>query len=195
LLVLISAAATCFGQTPEVELPETPGLYAIIETSMGRIVALLYDDIAPVTVKNFIDLAEGKKATRDKKGNRIVKPYFDGLTFHRVIKGFMIQTGDVKGTGSGDCGIGTIPDEFSKKVSFDNPGTLGMANIGRPNTGACQFFITVGRASYLDGKHTIFGQVLSGQEVAVAISTVPTGPDDRPKTPVIVKSVTIHSRR
>ncbi len=198
-MILVASVLTCFGQTTvrpddEIELPETLGLYAVIETSMGRIVALLYDDIAPLTVKNFIDLAQGTKATRDKKGNKALKPYFNGLTFHRVIKGFMIQTGDVKGTGDGDCGIPNIPDEINRKVSFDSPGTLGMANIGRPGTGACQFFITVGRASYLDGKHTIFGQVLLGQEVAVAISVVPTGSDDRPKTPVIVKSVTIHSK-
>lgn len=198
-LLLIAAAATCSGQTTqpaaEVELPETPGLYAVIETSMGRMVALLYDDIAPVTVKNFVDLARGSKPTRDKKGGTVRRPYYNGLTFHRVIKGFMIQTGDVKGTGAGDCGIGNIPDEFSKKVSFDNPGTLGMANTGRPNSGSCQFFITVGRASYLDGKHTIFGQVVLGQEVAVAISEVPTGSQDHPKVPVIVKSVTIHSKK
>ncbi len=190
---------TCFGQTAqsasEVELPETPGLYAVIDTSMGRIVALLYDDIAPLTVQNFVDLARGNKATRDRKGNKIRKPYFNGLTFHRVIKGFMIQTGDVKGTGAGDCGIGNIRDEISKKVSFDNPGTLGMANTGRPDSGSCQFFITVGRASHLDGKHTIFGQVVSGHEVAVAISEVPTDAENRPKTPVIVKTITIHSRR
>jgi peptidyl-prolyl cis-trans isomerase A (cyclophilin A) len=146
-------------------------------------------------VKNFIELAQGTKATCDRKGNAVQKPYFNGLTFHRVIRGCTIQTGDVKGTGAGDCWIPDIRDEISGKVSFDSPGTLGMANTGRPNTGACQFFITVGRARYLDGKHTIFGQVLSGQEVAVAISAVPTGSDDRPKTPVIVKSVTIHSKR
>jgi len=200
LLALVFAALLCSGQTAapaagDVELPETPGIYAIIETSMGRIIALLYDDIAPATVKNFIELAQGTKPTHDKKGKPVLKPYFDGLTFHRVIKGFMIQTGDVKGTGAGDCGIPNIRDEFSGKVSFDNPGTLGMANIGRPDTGACQFFITVGRARHLDGKHTIFGQVLVGQEIAVAISEVPTGADDRPKTPVIVKHVTIRSNR
>lgn len=197
--VLLAAALTCFGQTPqpagEVELPDTPGLYAVIETSMGRMVALLYDDIAPLTVKNFVDLAKGTKPTRDKKGNMVRKPYFNGLTFHRVIKGFMIQTGDVKGTGAGDCGVPNIRDEFSTKVSFDNPGTLAMANTGRPNSGSCQFFITVGRASYLDGKHTIFGQIVLGQEVAVAISEVPTGSENRPKTPVIVKSIAIQSKR
>jgi peptidyl-prolyl cis-trans isomerase A (cyclophilin A) len=200
LLVLFAAALTCLAQTtaqptPDIELPETPGLYAIIDTSMGRIVTLLYDDIAPVTVQNFVDLARGTKETRDKKGNRVRRPYFNGLTFHRVIKGFMIQTGDVKGTGAGDCGVPNIRDEISKKVSFDNPGSLGMANTGRPDSGSCQFFITVGRASHLDGKHTIFGQVVLGQEVAVAISGVPTGSDNRPKTPVIVKGVTIQSKR
>ena len=162
---------------------------------MGRMVALLYDHLAPLTVQNFIDLARGTKATIDKKGRKVRRPYFDGLAFHRVIKGFMIQTGDVKGTGDGNCGIPNIPDEISKKVTFDNPGTLGMANTGSPNTGSCQFFITVGRASYLDGKHTIFGQVVLGQEVAVAISIVPTKSEDRPKSPVIVKSIVIYSKR
>jgi hypothetical protein len=86
LLVSMAVALTCFGQTPDIELPETPGLYAVIDTSMGRMVALLY-------VKNFVDLARGAKATRDRKGNMVRRPYFNGLTFHRVIKGFMIQTG------------------------------------------------------------------------------------------------------
>lgn len=195
----MATALTGFGQAKqpaaEVELPEAPGLYAFIDTSMGRIVALLYDDIAPLTVQTFVDLARGNKATRDKKGKMVSKPYFNGLTFHRVINGFMIQTGDVKGTGASDCGIPDIRDEISRKVSFDNPGTLGMANTGRPNTGSCQFFITVGRASYLDGRHTIFGQVVLGQEVAVAISEVPTGSENRPKTPVLVTNITIHSKR
>jgi cyclophilin family peptidyl-prolyl cis-trans isomerase len=196
----MAAAATSFSQTAvqpaaEAELPDGPGLYAVIETSMGRMVALLYDDVAPVTVQNFVELARGNRITLDKKGKKVQRPYFDGLTFHRVIKGFMIQTGDVKGDGAGNCGVPNIRDEFSKKLSFDNPGTLGMANVGKPNTGSCQFFITVGRASYLDGKHTIFGQVLIGLDVAVAISEVRTDSEDRPKTPVIVKSITIRSKR
>jgi peptidyl-prolyl cis-trans isomerase A (cyclophilin A) len=189
-LFLLMVAA----QTTPPDLPDPPGLYAVIDTSMGRIVALLYDDIAPVTVKNFTDLARGAKTTLDKKGKPVRRPYFNGLTFHRVIKGFMIQTGDVKGTGSGDCGIPAIPDELSKKLTFDNPGTLGMANTGRPDSGACQFFITVGRASRLDGKHTIFGQVLSGQEIAVAISAVPVDSQDHPKLPVTITSITIRSK-
>ena len=194
LLAYFAAAPACCGQDADVELPETPGLYAVIDTSMGRMVALLYDDLAPATVKNFVELAKGTKPTRDKKGKVVRTPYYNGLTFHRIVKGFMIQTGDVKGTGAGDCGVPNIRDEISRKLTFDNPGTLGMANTGKPDSGACQFFITVGRASYLDGKHTIFGQVVLGQEVAVAISEVPTGAENRPKTPVIVKSIAIRSR-
>jgi cyclophilin family peptidyl-prolyl cis-trans isomerase len=199
LFVVLAAALNSAAQTPptaapEADLPDAPGLYAVLDTSAGRMVALLYDDIAPVTVKNFVDLARGAKPTLDKKGKSVVRPYFNGLTFHRIIKGFMIQTGDVKGTGAGDCGVAAIRDELSRKVSFDNPGSLGMANTGKPNTNTCQFFITVGRATHLDGKHTIFGQIVSGQEVAVAISTVPTDSQDRPKNPVILRSVTIISK-
>lgn len=199
-LPTFAAALACFAQNAaaparDIEFPETKGIYAVLETSAGRMVALLYEDLAPVTVKNFIDLAEGKKPTLDKKGKQVQRPYYDGLTFHRIIRGFMIQTGDVKGTGAGDCGVPNLPDEFTNKVTFDNPGTLGMANSGKPNSGSCQFFITVGRATHLDGRHTIFGQIVLGQEVAVAIAATPVGSDDRPKTPVILKTVTIHDRR
>jgi cyclophilin family peptidyl-prolyl cis-trans isomerase len=198
-LILAATALICVSQAQaqsvaDAELPDPPGLYAVIETSMGRMVALLYDDIAPLTVQNFIDLARGTKATLDKKGRRVQRPYYNGLTFHRVIKGFVIQTGDVKGNGAGDCGIPNIRDEMSSKISFDNPGTLGMANTGGPNTGACQFFITVGRASRLDGKHTIFGQVLLGLDVAVAISAVPTDSQDHPKAPVTIVGLSIQSK-
>jgi peptidyl-prolyl cis-trans isomerase A (cyclophilin A) len=195
IFVLLAGALLAFRQKADVELPDTPGVYAVIDTSVGRMIALLYDDLAPVAVQNFIDLAKGTKETKDKKGNMVRKPYYDGLIFHRIIKGFMIQTGDVKGTGASDCGVPNFKDEISRKVSFDSPGALGMANPGKPDSNSCQFFITVGRASHLDGRHTLFGQVLVGQEVAVAIAGVPTGSDDRPKKPVIVNSVTIHSNR
>jgi cyclophilin family peptidyl-prolyl cis-trans isomerase len=194
-LILLAAAAGAMAQTAEAELPDPPGTYAVIETSMGRMVALLYDDLAPVTVKHFIDLVQGTTETKDKKGNKVKRPYYDGLTFHRIIKGFMIQTGDVKGTGAGDCGVPNIKDEISRKVSFDSPGALGMANTGKPDTNTCQFFITVGRASHLDGRHTLFGQVLEGQQVAVAIAGVPTGSDDHPKKPVTVTRVTIQRKQ
>jgi peptidyl-prolyl cis-trans isomerase A (cyclophilin A) len=173
-------------------LPDEPGLYAVIETSVGNMGAILYDDKAPITVANFIALAQGTKPTLDRTGKKTVqKPYFDGLTFHRVIPGFMIQGGDVKGTGDGNCGIRNLPDEFDKSLTFEYPGRLAMANTGQPNTGSCQFFITVGRTPHLDGKHTIFGQLVSGFEVATAISTVKTAPDNRPVAPVIIKSVKI----
>ena len=181
----------CFGQTPAVQMPEEPGLYAVFKTSMGTMVALLYDDKAPITVKNFIALARGEIQTLDKRGKPAKRPYFDGLTFHRVIKNFMIQGGDVRGTGAGNCGVPTIPDEFDKTLTFEYPGRLAMANTGQPHTGNCQFFITVARPTHLDGKHTIFGQVMSGLEVAMAISEVPTGSDDKPLKPVTIESVTI----
>jgi cyclophilin family peptidyl-prolyl cis-trans isomerase len=181
-------ACLAAAQTPQ---PEEPGLYAVFKTSMGTMVALLYDDKAPVTVANFVALAKGEKQTLDRRGKPTKKPYFDGLTFHRIIKGFMIQGGDVKGTGAGNCGVPTIPDEFDKSLTFEYPGRLAMANTGQPHTGNCQFFITVGRPTHLDGKHTIFGQVMTGLEVAMAISTVRTGAEDRPVQPVVIESVTI----
>jgi cyclophilin family peptidyl-prolyl cis-trans isomerase len=184
--------ALCLAAMPATaQMPEEPGLYAVFKTSMGTMVALLYDDKAPITVKNFVALASGEVRTLDKRGKPVKQPYFDGLTFHRVIKNFMIQGGDVKGTGAGNCGVSTIPDEFDKTLTFEYPGRLAMANTGRPHTGNCQFFITVGRPTHLDGKHTIFGQVMSGLEVAMAISEVPTGSDDKPAKPVTIESVTI----
>ena len=188
LLLLAAALGTASAQ---VALPDEPGLYAVLKTSRGTMVALLYDDKTPLTVANFTALARGEKQTLDKRGKPAKRPYFDGLTFHRIIKGFMIQGGDIKGTGAGNCGVLMVPDEFDKSLSFEYPGRLAMANTGRPNTGNCQFFITVGRPTHLDGKHTIFGQVMIGMEVAMAIATVRTGPDDRPVTPVIIESVTV----
>ena len=176
---------------PGVQIPDEPGLYAVFKTSMGAMVALLYDDKAPATVANFVALAQGDKQTLDKRGKPVKRHYFDGLTFHRIIKGFMIQGGDIKGTGAGNCGVPMVPDEFDKSLTFEYPGRLAMANTGRPNSGNCQFFITVGRPTHLDGKHTIFGQVMTGLEVAMAISQVRTGAEDRPATPIILESVTI----
>jgi len=192
----LAAAIACLAQTPApVELPNEPGLYAIFNTSMGQIVAKLYEDKAPATVKNFVALAQGTKATLDKKGAMTRRHYYDGLTFHRVIKGFMIQTGDVNATGSSPCGIPNLKDEIDPSLNFKEPGRLAMANTGRPNSGACQIFITVGRPDYLTGTFTIFGQVVSGQDVADKISQVPTLPGDKPLVPVILKSVTIQRKQ
>src|SRR5580693_1878887 len=196
ILVGLAAVVSCFAQAPvPAELPAEPGLYAIFDTSMGQIVTRLYEDKAPGTVKNFVALATGTKATLDKKGALTKRHYYDGLTFHRVIKRFMIQTGDVNATGSSPCGIPNLRDEIDPSLNFKEPGRLAMANTGSPNSGACQIFITVGTPDYLTGKYTIFGQVVSGQDVADNISQVPTVPGDKPLVPVTIKTVTIQRKQ
>ncbi|HYP08314.1 MAG TPA: peptidylprolyl isomerase, partial [Bryobacteraceae bacterium] len=166
-----------------------PGLYATITTSMGTIVAKLFEEESPKTVKNFSDLAMGRKLWTDPKTNaRTKRPLYNGLTFHRVIPGFMIQGGDPLGTGTG--GTDVIPDEFHPSLMFDRPGRFGMANAG-PGTGSSQFFITEGPTTHLNGKHTIFGQVVEGQDVVQRIARVPTGPNDKPTTPVRMTRVTV----
>ena len=168
-----------------------PGLYATLETSMGNIVIKLFEEEAPITVANFVDLATGKKewthpGTREKM---VGKLFYDGIIFHRVIPNFMIQTGDPLGLGVGGPGY-TIPDEFHKKLKCDRPGRLGMANSG-PNTGGSQFFITHVPTPHLTGKHTIFGQVVEGQKLVTKIGGVPRGAGDKPHTPVVINHVII----
>ena len=179
---------------PQVDLPDDPGLYAIFDTSMGTIVAKLLEDKTPNTVKNFVALVQGDKATLNTAGQMVKKHYYDGLTFHRVIKGFMIQTGDIRGTGTSSCGIPNIKDEIDPTLQFDVVGRLAMANTGKPNTSACQIFITVGRTHEIDGQYTIFGQVVSGQDVAVKISSVPVS-NEKPVLPIKLKSVTIRRKQ
>jgi peptidyl-prolyl cis-trans isomerase A (cyclophilin A) len=179
---------------PQIPLPAEDGLYAIFNTSMGRIVVKLFEKETPITVANFTGLARGTKTFTDEKTRVAVKrPFYNGLTFHRVIPKFMIQGGDPLGTGTGGGGVKNIPDEFVPSLKFDQPGRLAMANVGRPNTGGCQFFLTVtgSDASYLNGKHTIFGQVVEGQDVADAISGVERNSDDKPNTPVVIKTLLI----
>jgi peptidyl-prolyl cis-trans isomerase A (cyclophilin A) len=176
--------------------PDTsgPGLYAIFDTSTGQIVVRLLEDRAPKAVANFVALANGMKQSADVTGQHMVhRHFFDGMIFHRVIRGFMIQTGDVKGTGDSNCGVDPIPDEIDPVMKFDVPGRLAMANVGRPNTAACQIFITVAPAQHLNGSFTIFGLVASGQEVADRISEVPVI-NSRPVTPVTLNKVTIERR-
>lgn len=144
-----------------------------LETTMGKMKIKLYDDKAPLTVKNFRDLVE--------------KGFYDGTIFHRVIKDFMVQGGDPTGTGTGGPGY-KIPDEFGPGLKHDKKGMLSMANAG-PNTGGSQFFITLAPTPWLDGKHAIFGELIEGMDVLDKIGTAPTGPGDRPKTEVkIVKA-------
>jgi peptidyl-prolyl cis-trans isomerase A (cyclophilin A) len=147
----------------------------------------MYEKESPKTVKNFQDLAMGRKAWTDPKTNqKVTKPLYNGLTFHRVIPGFMIQGGDPTGTGMG--GTEVIPDEFDPSLTFDKPGKLAMANAG-PGTGSCQFFITEGPTPHLNGRHTIFGLVIEGLEVVNKIANVPRGANDRPTTPQKIMKV------
>jgi len=148
---------------------------AVFETSMGTFQAELFEDKAPITAGNFINLAE--------------KGFYNGIIFHRVIEGFMIQGGDPTGTGSGGPGY-TIPDEFGAGLKHDSKGILSMANAG-PNTGGSQFFITLAPTPWLDGKHAIFGKVISGMDVVDKIGKVKTDKSDRPLQKVVINKITI----
>jgi cyclophilin family peptidyl-prolyl cis-trans isomerase len=168
-----------------------PGLYWIINTSMGTITAQLYEKEAPGTVANFVALTKGTKAARDKSGAMVKRPYFTNLIFHRVIPGFLIQTGDGQGgDGAGDCGF-TIKDEFVPTLRYDKGGVLGLARLNARNTGACQFFITDAASPSLNGDYTIFGQVMEGQDVVAKIARVPKDSNDKPRIPVTLISATI----
>ncbi len=161
---------------------------ATFKTSQGTIVCKLFDQDAPETVANFIGLAEGSKdwTSRSKKGANL----YDGTIFHRVIPQFMIQAGDPEGTGMGGPGYKFADETKGSPHDFKKPGKLAMANSG-PNTNGSQFFITVTDTSWLTGKHTIFGEVTEGYDVVEKISSVPRDGMDRPKTPVVLESVTI----
>ena len=168
-----------------------PGTYAIFETSEGNITCRLFEKDAPKTVQNFIDLAEGKRDWKDHvSGKKGPGPLYSGTIFHRVIPDFMIQGGDPSGTGRGGPGYKFEDETKGSPHRFDRSGKLAMANAG-PNTNGSQFFITVAPTAWLTGKHTIFGEVVEGYDVAEKISNVPTGAQDRPKSPVVLESVVI----
>jgi cyclophilin family peptidyl-prolyl cis-trans isomerase len=150
---------------------------ARFDTNRGTFRIELFEDRAPSTTKNFIDLAE--------------KNFYDGLIFHRVIPGFMIQGGDPNGTGTGGPGY-KIKDEFHPDLRHDVPGVLSMANAG-PNTGGSQFFITLAATPWLDGKHAVFGRVVEGMDVVEAIGGTATGRQDRPVEEVVMETVRIES--
>lgn len=171
-------------------MTRAPGTYAILETSQGQIVCRLFEKEAPQTVANFVGLAEGSKEFTDpRSGKKTKRPFYDGLTFHRVIPDFMIQGGCPLGDGTGGPGF-RFADEFQASLRHDRAGKLSMANSG-PNTNGSQFFITVAPTPWLDNRHTIFGEVVEGDDVAVGISQVPRGAGDRPHTPVVIEHVRI----
>ena len=166
-------------------------MLAHFTTSEGNFTARLFDAETPNTVANFTGLADGSKEWTDpRSGKKVKQPYFNGTIFHRVIGGFMIQGGDPLGTGMGDGGMTPIPDEFHPSLKFDKPGRLAMANSG-PKTGTCQFFISEVPTPHLDGKHTIFGQVVEGMDIVTKIANVPKDANDKPRTPVKLVSVKI----
>ncbi len=163
-----------------------PGLYAVLETTLGEITCELFPTKAPKTVANFVGLAQGTKEFDDPQTRKPVKrPFYDGLIFHRVIPDFMIQGGCPLGKGTGGPGY-EFEDEFARDLKFDRPGKLAMANAG-PNTNGSQFFITVAATDWLTNHHTIFGEVVKGQDVVDKISKTPRDSQDRPHTPVTLK--------
>jgi peptidyl-prolyl cis-trans isomerase A (cyclophilin A) len=170
--------------------PRKPGVYAVFDTTMGNFVCELFDKLAPETVANFTGLVEGTKDWRNPRGD--VKhgvPYYNGTIFHRVIKNFMIQGGDITGTGTFSP-VSKFRDEFVETLKFDRSGLLAMANSG-PNTNGSQFFITVGPATHLNGVHTIFGRVVEGYDVVDKISKVPVDAGSKPLSKVVINKITI----
>ncbi|MDO5025233.1 MAG: peptidylprolyl isomerase [Trueperella sp.] len=169
---------------------------ATLHTNLGDIKVELYPDKAPQTVANFTELATGKREwLNPNTGEKTTAPLYDGVIFHRVIAGFMIQGGDPQGTGMGGPGY-TFDDEIAPDLNFTEPYMLAMANAGTRmgrGTNGSQFFITVDATTWLQGKHTIFGKVTDPQSQAVVdqIAAVPTGPMDRPVEDVVIESISV----
>lgn len=165
-------------------------MHAIFDTNKGKFKIKLFADKTPKTVENFVGLVEGTKEWTDpKSGQKVKKPFYDGLVFHRIIANFMIQGGDPLGNGTGGPGY-RFEDEFHPELTHNKPGLLSMANAG-PNTNGSQFFITVVKCPWLDNRHTVFGEVVEGYDIVEKISNIQTGPMDRPLEPVTVNSVKI----
>ena len=165
--------------------------HAVFTTSEGAFKVKLFDQEVPNTVANFTGLAEGTKEFTDPKtGQKTKRPFFDGLVFHRVIDGFMLQGGCPLGTGTGGPGY-KFADEFNARLRHTKPGILSMANAG-PNTNGSQFFVTLAATPWLDNKHSVFGEVVDGMDVVDKIGAVATSkPGDRPLKPITINSVKI----
>ncbi|PZD79545.1 peptidylprolyl isomerase [Mesonia sp. K7] len=183
LLIATLSLYACNDKYPDLE----DGLYAEFVTNKGTFVAQLYHDKTPLTVANFVALAEGTHPLADTtyKG----KKYYNGLTFHRVISNFMIQGGDPEGTGAGGPGY-KFPDEFDESLKHSKKGLLSMANAG-PGTNGSQFFVTLVPTPHLDNRHTVFGEVVLGQEVVDSIGLVKTAQADKPVEDVVMNEVNI----
>ena len=172
------------------QAPRPAGLYAIFHTSEGTFTARLFEKETPGTVQNFVGLAQGTTAWLDPQTHKKVKrPLYQNITFHRVVPHDIIQGGDPTGLGTHNCGF-TIRDEFLPGLRFDRSGRLAMANTGNPDSGGCQFFITSNVESQWNGKYTIFGRVIEGQNVVDKIASVRVH-EEKPVTPVKLISVTI----
>jgi cyclophilin family peptidyl-prolyl cis-trans isomerase len=169
----------------------TPGLYAHFTTSEGPFIVRLFEKETPNTVANFVGLAQGTREWTDPTSSKvkISRPFYDGLIFHRVIDGFMIQGGCPQGTGMGGPGY-QFGDEFVPALRHDREGLLSMANAG-PNTNGSQFFVTLAPTPWLDNRHTIFGEVVEGMDVVRRIGKTPVGRQDRPAKDITIESVKI----
>ena len=165
-------------------------LYAEFITTEGNFTVRLFDEEAPNTVANFVGLAEGTREWTDPRTNaKVTTPYYDGVIFHRVIDGFMIQGGDPLGQGIGGPGY-TFADEFHPRLRHNRAGMLSMANRG-PNTNGGQFFITLGPTPHLDDRHAIFGEVTDGMDVVRRIGSTKTGERDRPLNDIVIQTIRI----
>jgi peptidyl-prolyl cis-trans isomerase A (cyclophilin A) len=190
LLAVSAGALQAFDQKETPTLPT--GVYAQFTTTEGNFTVRLFDKEVPKTVENFVGLAEGTKEWTDPRTNqKVKKPYYDGIIFHRVIDGFMIQGGDPLGQGIGGPGY-NFADEFHPKLRHNKAGILSMANRG-PNTNGGQFFITLGPTPHLDDRHSIFGEVVEGMDVIKKIGSTKTA-NDRPVKDIVIKSVKIERR-
>jgi peptidyl-prolyl cis-trans isomerase A (cyclophilin A) len=192
--MIVFAAATVGAGAQEAAKPAGK-LLAHFKTTDGPFTVELFQKEAPKTVANFVGLAEGTKEWTDPKtGEKMKKPFYNGIIFHRVIPNFMIQAGDPLGVGTGGPGY-KIPDEFASGRKLDKAGILAMANTGQPNTGGSQFFITLAPTEWLNGKHTVFGEVVDGMDVIKKIgATKTTKPGDKPVTPIVIQSITIERK-
>lgn len=161
---------------------------AHFETNQGNFKIKLFEDKTPSLVKHFAGLVEGTKEWKDPEtGKNVNRPFYDGLIFHRVIPDFMVQFGCPLGTGTGGPGY-NVNDEYHPDLKHDRKGLLSTANIGRPNTNGSQFFITVAATPWLNGGHSIIGEVTEGYDVVEKISKLPRNPQDRPVENVVIKS-------